>query len=256
MTDKTQRNFPVSNHYEDLLVNAYENKKLIDQDAFSGIAQDEAYSVQSAVAQRLGQTPGGFKVAINGEGKAVAAPIYASRFTSSGGSLALPAEGVMGVEFELAFVLGKTITPEMAEAGEDAVLEAVDHFVFGIEVIGTRFSDQARSTAWAQLADNLTGIGYIAGTEKYSGKLDVDGEPLVLTANGAEIFNKPAKHPFGGVLKPVVAYAKSGEDRIGVLQAGSFITTGSLCGAVSFTAPCEVVGTISDRFSISASLTL
>ena len=246
----------MSNQYEDLLVSAYENKKLIDQDAFSGIAQDEAYAVQSAVMTRLGQTPGGFKVAINGEGKAVAAPIYASKFTSTGGSLALPAEGVMGVEFELAFVLGKTITPEMAEAGEDAVLEAVDHFVFGMEVIGTRFRDQPKSTVWAQLADNLTGVGYVAGTEKYTGKLDIDGEPLVLTANGAEIFNKPARHPFGGVLKPVIAYAKSGEDRIGMLQAGSFITTGSLCGAVPFNAPCEMVGTIGDKFSVSASLTL
>lgn len=246
----------MSNQYEDLLVNAYKDKILIDQDVFSGIGPKEAYDVQTAVMKRLGQSAGGFKVAINGEGKAVAAPIYSEKFTRTGGKLALPRQGILGAEFELAFVLGKTVTPEMAEAGEDAVLEAIDHFVFGIEVIGTRFNTQPQATAWAQLADNLSGIGYIAGTERYSGKIDVDGEPLRIEANGVEILNKPAKHPFGGALNPVIAYAKNGEDKIGMLQAGSFITTGSLCGAVPFSAPCEIVATIKDKFSVSANLTV
>lgn len=240
--------------YTSMLLKAYEDGSLIDQGAFAGISPDEAVDVQLAVMQRRNQKPGGFKVAINGEGKAVASVIYADRFVKTGESLKLPKQGLIGIEFELAFYLAKTVTPDMAKQGVDAVLAAVDHFVFGMEVVGTRFEDQPKASAWAQLADNLSGEAYIVGTERFNGGAVIDGAPLVLTANGTVIFNKPAKHPFGNALKPVIDYALSGEDRVGMLQAGSFITTGSLCGAVPFTVPTRIEGTILDRFSVAVDL--
>ncbi|WP_176084035.1 hypothetical protein [Martelella sp. HB161492] len=240
--------------YTSMLLKAYEDGTLIDQEAFASITPDEAVDVQLEVMRRRGQTPGAFKVAINGEGKAVASVIHADRVVKTGGALKLPKLGLIGIEFELGFYLAKTVTPEMAKEGEAAVLAAIDHFVFGMEVVGSRFANQPKATAWAQLADNLSGEAYVIGTERFDGGAVVDGAPLVLTASGTEIYNKPAKHPFGDAVKPVIAYALSGEDKIGMLKAGSFITTGSLCGGVPFTAPCEMVGTIFDQFSVSVSL--
>lgn len=242
-------------NYADTLVSAYGDGAPVNHQIFEGISRSEALAAQGAVMEKLGETAGGFKVMINPEGKGTAAPMFASRVVKSGETLSVPAAGVIGLEVEVALVLGKDVTREMAEAGPEAVLEAVDHFVFGIEICATRFDDHKKATPEAQLADNLSGSGYIVGTEPFTAGPDIDGAPLTVTADGQEIYNKPAKHPFGGALAPVIACALSGEDNSAMLKAGSLITTGSLCGAVAFSAPAEIVARIGSDHEVRVKLT-
>ena len=242
-------------NYADSLAAAYGDGNAIDHHLFENINRAEALSVQSAVMETLGETAGGFKVMINPEGKGTAAPFFASRVVKSGEALSVPARGVIGLEVEVALVLGKNITREMAEAGAEAVLEAVDHFVFGIEICATRFDDQKKATPEAQLADNLSGSGYIVGATPFTARPDIDGTPVIITADGKEIYNKPAKHPFGDALAPVIACALSDEDNSAMLSAGSLITTGSLCGAVAFSAPAEIIARIGNDHEVRVTLT-
>ncbi|WP_052699966.1 fumarylacetoacetate hydrolase family protein [Martelella endophytica] len=245
----------MQNNYAEKIVEAHKTGKAIDHQEFNAISADEARTVQAEVMAKLGTKPDAFKVMMAADGAGSAAPIFAERVVNSGEALSVPARGVIGLEVELAVVLGKPVTAEMARGGIDAVLPAVDHFVFGIEICATRFDDQKQATPAAQLADNLSGVGYIVGTEPFEGGPAIDGMPLVVTADGVEIYNKPAKHPFGDAIAPIIACALSGENRLGMLDAGALITTGSLCGAVAFTAPCEIVAKIGDKHEVRVKLT-
>lgn len=191
-----------------------------------------AMAVQGEVLRQLGETAAVAKVAAPAGSPALAAPIIDSWVTRSGGTLQLHGRNLMGLEMEIAAVLKSDLSPEIARQGKAAVLGAIDHFIVGIELIGTRIDQHKQAGPFGPLSDFMITAGYVTGLQAISTLPEVDGLPITLeTAAGATHLG-PAKHPFGGVLEPIIAYACAPSDHFGGLRAGMAITTGSLCALI------------------------
>jgi 2-keto-4-pentenoate hydratase len=191
-----------------------------------------AMAVQAALLKRLGQTASVAKVAAPPDSPALAAPIIDSWVTQTGGTLRLDGRNFLGLEIEVAAVLRRDITPEVAKKGKAAVLEAVAHFIVGIELIGTRIDQHKQAGPFGPLSDCMVTAGYVSGRQIIPTLPEVDGLPIVLETGSGTTQLGPARHPFGGVLEPIIAYGAAPIDQFGGLRAGMTVTTGSLCALI------------------------
>jgi 2-keto-4-pentenoate hydratase len=209
----------------------------VNAEPFAALDRAAAYRIQIGVRDAVGATVGMLKTAVQSDGVGVAAPIYASRIGRGG--YRLPVANVLGLEVEVGVVLGKDL-----EAGGDAAT-AVDHYFTGVEVVGSRFVDRDVGGANGGLADNMSALGYVVGTEPRPLRDDIGGLNVTLEFAGRQIFSGPAKHGFGTVLTSVAAYARAQQPHL-PLRAGTVITTGSLCGLVPTAGPGRVVARLGD----------
>lgn len=191
-----------------------------------------AMAVQGDVLRQLGETASVAKVAAPAGGLALAAPIIDSWVVKSGGTLKLDGRNLMGLEIEVAAVLKNDLTPTIARQGKAAVLEAIDHFIVGIELIGTRIDQHKQAGPFGPLSDFMVTSGYVTGLQAIPTLPEVDGLPIMLKTAAGTTQLGPAKHPFGGVLEPIIAYASAPFDHFGGLRAGMTVTTGSLCALI------------------------
>lgn len=209
----------------------------VDGAAFASLDRAAAYRIQSGVMQAIGAKVGMLKTAVQADGVGVAAPIFAANVGRSG--FRLPVANVLGLEVEVGLVLGKDVGPDTD------ITSAVDHYFTGIEIVGSRFADRKPAGANGGLADNMSGLGYVIGTDPRALKDNIDGLSVVLSFAGTEIFNAPAKHGFRTVLASLAAYAKAQQPWMS-LKAGTIITTGSLCGLVLTSGPGRAVARLGD----------
>ena len=213
-----------------------------------------AMAIQHAVALRLGGATAVAKVAAPAGGLAVAAPIIDSWVTRSGGTLALEGRNFLGLEIEIAAVFKRDLTPEVARLGRTAVLEAIDHFIVGIELIGSRIDDRNNAGPFGPLSDCMLTAGYVTGGQPIAALPEVDGLPITLETSAGTTQLGAAKHPFGGVLEPIMAYAAAPIDHFGALRAGMTVTTGSLCPLIEVPATGWVAVRLGDFAAVSVSL--
>src|SRR3569833_2509086 len=190
---------------------------------YASLDRATAYRIQSSVMTAVNANVGMLKTAIHADGVGVAAPIFAAAGGRDG--FRLPVANVLGLEVEVGVVLGKDVGPETD------VASAVDHYFTGIEVVGSRFADRGLAGANGQLADNMSALGYVIGTEPRALKGQIDGPTVTVEFAGKQIYCAPAKHGFGTVLASLAAYAKALLPGL-ALKAGTIVTTGSLCGLV------------------------
>ena len=218
----------------DQLIQAYiaahrDPTRLVPATALQALDAAGAMAIQGEVLRQLGETASVAKVATPPGGLALAAPIIDSWVAKSGGTLELRGRNMIGLEIEIAAELKSDLTPDIARQGKAAVLAAIDHFIVGIELIGTRIDQYKQAGPFGPLSDFMVTSGYVTGLQIIPTLPQVDGLPITLeTATGTTQLG-PAKHPFGGVLEPIIAYASAPFDQFGGLRAGMTITTGSLC---------------------------
>jgi 2-keto-4-pentenoate hydratase len=208
--------------------------------AFAGLRVEDSMAIQARTLKLLGERALVTKVGIDAAGRGIAAPIYASLAGPDGTSIALPARGLLGIEVEIAIRLAAAITPEMAAAGEAAVLPAIANFHVGVEIVGSRFDDRAVAGANGQLADNLNTGGYVWSEVPWARGLDLKDVRIDVEVDGEAYWQGPGVNPFGSILTPVIAYARAPLDSFGALSAGMLVTTGSLCGLVAINRPCTI----------------
>jgi 2-keto-4-pentenoate hydratase len=192
----------------------------------------DAMGVQAAVLRRLNQTISVAKVAAPAGGIALAAPIIERWTTTSGGTLVLDGRNLMGLEIEIAAVLKSDLTPEIASRGKAAVQHAIDHYIVGIELIGTRIDHHTQAGPFGPLSDFMLTAGYVTSTQAIEALPEIDGLPIELETAAGITRIGPARHPFGGVLEPIIAYAAAPFDHFGGLRAGMTVTTGSLSALI------------------------
>jgi len=238
----------------DALAQAHRSSARIQLDAeLDALPVDDAPAVQAAVMQRLGETAPGSKVAITKTGRAVVAPLIASRFVLSGATL--PLHGTIGLEVEIAVLLRRDLTPDLAAEGPTALLTAIDAFYVGIELIGSRIFNHRDAGPGVLLADNLISNGYATNlAQPYPHGTDISDAIVTVQIDGMEVHRAPAVNPFGGVLVALEAYARSPFDTYNALRAGQIVTTGTLCGVIAVSGPCEIWAAIGDGTPIHLSL--
>src|SRR4051812_19265126 len=137
------------------------------------------------------------------------------------------------------------------------ILDAIEHLVLGIEVIGGRFDSAANVPFLSFLADNLGNRAYVIGDGvPLSALSEVNGLDCRVTLDGQPLYQAPTSHPAGDPLMPLLAYANAQSDHLGGLRAGQVVTTGSLCGVLPVRAAgllearVAQVGQVSVRFSV------
>lgn len=215
----------------------------------AGLDLETALAVQQAVTRRLGESVPVSKVGVLADGTAIAAPIHGALSVASGGRLAIPARGLVGIEVEVAVRL-RTDVP-----ADGDVAAAIEGYLCGIEVIGTRLDDRRAAGPWGTLADNLITAGYAAGSAPWTAGPDVDGIDIEVFIDGARVHAGKATHPFGGVLAPIAACARAPGGRYGwLLRAGTIVTTGTLCAVVPVSGPCTITARLAGTHEVELAL--
>ena len=200
----------------------------------------EAASVQAEVARRLHAEVAAWKVAVR-EGVALGAPIFRHLLYGSGCRWALPKDGPVRIEAEIAFRLGRDLPPRERPYGREEVLAAVDAVLAGIELVETRIVAFEAAPFAGFLADNMANGGYVAGSAVTDWRaLDLASRRCRVLVDGATVHDRIGGHPLQDPVIPLAAYAGKPMDRLGGLRAGQIVTTGSLCGIVAVEKPAEV----------------
>jgi len=209
----------------------------VDAALYSGLDRAAAYRIQTGVLTSLRETVGMLKTAVHSDGVGVVAPIYATH-VGSAPDYRVPAKLVTGLEVEVGVVFAKDV-PMDAELDAGALAAAIDHYFLGVEICGTRFVDRSAAGANGGLADNMSALGYSIGAKRPLGD-HIEGLLIELEFAGTAIYSAPAKHGFGTVLASLLAYARNQHDAY-QLKAGTFVTTGSMCGLVPTSGDGHVV---------------
>lgn len=217
----------------------------VDATAFRDLDFDGAQQVQALTRRLLAESCTVSKVAIDPTGRAVAAPIYDSLVGPSGATFELPARGWLGLEVEIAVRLSRRITPAIAERGTDAVLEAIESFHVGVEIVGSRFDDRAAAGPNGPFADNMNTAGYVWSPTPWTRGVDVEGLPIAVAVDGETRWQGPSTLPFGPLLTPIIAYARR-PLAFAALEAGMLVTTGTLCGLVELNEPGHISASLAD----------
>lgn len=210
------------------LADAHRNGTMsVDPVPYAALDRAAAYRVQHGVMTALGEKPGLYKTAVAPDGTGIVAPIFASHVGQSR-SLRLPKANIVGLEVEVAVVLGTDVPNGIDDID---LVEAISHYIVGIEVVGTRYTDRGAAGANGGLADSLSALGYVINPMHRSPGAELDNFDVTLEVNGQQIYAAPAKHGFGTVLASLIAYAKAQLPEY-PLKGGMIITTGSVCGLV------------------------
>ncbi|KKB13575.1 hypothetical protein VE25_01270 [Devosia geojensis] len=221
----------------------------------SHLTLDQAMEIQSKVQAALGETTAAAKISVV-DGGALIAPIFAGAVVGDGETFSMPRRSFIALEIEVAAVLGQDY-PAAATAGNAEDLSAaIDHFVVGIEVLGTRLVQREEAGKFGAVADNLTGAGYVVGRQKIGALADIEGLPVRVTLPGGETRELSARHPFGGPLAPILAFGRQPHRHFPALRKGVVVTTGSLTTPVAFAEAGEVTMQLGDYDPVSFTLDL
>ena len=222
-----------------LLVEAHRNgTATVDAALYAGIDRPTAYAIQSGVVDALGANVGMLKTGRHADGVGVVAPIVAPRVGRSP-EMRLPAGTVIGLEVEVGVLLARDVVSSAD------IPSSIDHYFLGVEICASRFADRSLSGLNSTLADSMSAYGYCIGPRR-AAKDAIEGLVVRLEVGGREIYSGPATHGFGSVLASLAAYADNQHPRF-PLQAGTLVTTGSMCGMVPVSGAGRVVGALGDE---------
>lgn len=191
----------------------------------------DAYQIQDAVIERLGETVGGWKVgAASATTAAFCAPICASMIRPSPASYSAVELRIIGIEAEIAFRLGRDL-PARASAYNRAEVTAGVSLHPVIEVVDSRYADFRSLDRPSVLADNFSNGGLVFGAAAPNWHShDLSRTTITVTEDG-----EPFADSRGGALRDPIAalldFANLMSGRGGV-KAGTIVTTGSWTGMV------------------------
>jgi len=198
--------------------------------------EDEAYAIQDAVARRLRERIGGWKVGAASPHEApFFAPIYVSAVHASPASL--PARGfhLLGIECEIGFRIGRDLAAR-SEPYSRAEILAVAALHPTIEIVDSRYVDFRSLDRLSVLADNFSNGALVYGppATRWEG-LDLVHPPIEVTADGRP-FAECTGLRSGDPIRLLVALVNHAAAYRGGVPAGTFVTTGTHTGMV-FTEP-------------------
>ncbi|MBV8889463.1 MAG: 2-keto-4-pentenoate hydratase [Alphaproteobacteria bacterium] len=198
-------------------------------------SEPEAYRIQDAVLQRLGERIGGWKVGVSPQGGFFYAPILASAVHASPATL--PARGfkMIGIECEIGFRFDRPLAQRSQPYDRSEVLAAVSMHPT-IEIVDSRYLDFRARDRLQVLADNFSNGALVYGpaAADWAG-LDLAHPPIEVTADGkpfAECTGLRAADP----VRLLVEAANHAAAERGGVPAGTVVTTGTHTGLV-FTDP-------------------
>jgi 2-keto-4-pentenoate hydratase len=198
----------------------------------------EAHAVQDRVTALLGEPVGAFKANAPPNDQPTRGIIYARDIHPNPARLSPDRVPDLGVEGEIAFRFTRDLPPkgnDYTRAEVSAALEACP----AIEVVSSRFRDQASRSALEKLADCISNGAFVPGAIRRDWQgLDLPRLHVTLTVNGEPVVDQTGGHPSGDPLGVAVALVNMMRLSGGV-RAGQYVTTGS-CTGLRFLRPGDV----------------
>jgi 2-keto-4-pentenoate hydratase len=189
----------------------------------------EAQAIQDAVAAQLGEAIGAYKAAAPPGDEPWRGLIYSRTVRTSPVRVPVAEVPDCGVEAEVAFRFRRDLPARADPYSRDEVAGAVDACA-AIELITSRFQDQAARTTLEKLADCVSNGGFVyAGPIGDWQHLDLGQIRVSLSVNGEVQLDQRGGHPTGDPLGTAVALVNMLRSGSGV-RAGQFVTCGSYTG--------------------------
>ncbi len=189
----------------------------------------EAHAIQDATAALLGEPVGAFKAAAIGDDLPTRGLIYARTIHPSPARIPAREVPLCGVEGEVAFRFTHDLPARAAPYTREEVAAAAQPCA-AIEVIHSRYADQANRTMLEKLSDCVSNGGFVhaAPVADWRG-LDLEHIHVQLLVNGETVLDQNGGNPSGDPLKVATALANMMRGGTGV-RAGQFVTCGTFTG--------------------------
>lgn len=179
------------------------------------------YSVQREVAEALGETVGGWKVAIGPGGVPIRAPLLASTIHGDGVRLNVPASDFIKIETELALHLARDLPPRAIPYTRQCFVAAIASVSSAFEIVIPRAGEPPEILSCRlsrQRRDGHRAVRQLgASAARMQGQLWLN-----------EALSAKGEHPQIDPLAPLLTYANGQSDQMGGLRAGQIVITGSL----------------------------
>ncbi len=193
--------------------------------------QAEAEAILRHVAEARGPV-GGWKVgAASPEAAPGAAPLNAVDLQMTPGPLPASRFNVIGVEAEIAYLLGRDLPPRDAPYTREEVLDAVASLHPVIELVDTRFSRLKGTEPLSHVADQMNHGALVIGPALLDWRgIDPVNQPVRLSFDGKVVLEQVGGNTAGDPVRMLQWLADTGARAYGGLSAGMVITTGSCTG--------------------------
>ncbi|MDQ2961769.1 MAG: 2-keto-4-pentenoate hydratase [Pseudomonadota bacterium] len=197
---------------------------------------EDALSIQRRVQELLGVATGGWKSSLPTAGRAIAcAAIFAPTIVRASPCPVIARDGIVRIEPEVAFVLGRDLPPRAAPYSEPEVRAAIAETRLVLELLDSRYANPAGLTFPELLADQVSNQGLFVGPilrDAFSRPLEQF--PIAIEGPAGALHRCEGRHPDGHPLRPLVWLANflAARAETGALKAGQIVTTGSYAGAL------------------------
>ena len=198
---------------------------------------EDALAIQRRVQELLGVATGGWKCSVPAAERAIScAAIFAPTITRTSPCPALAHGGIVRIEPEVAFVLGRDLPPRAVPYSEDEVRAAIAETRLVLELLDSRYADPAAATFPELLADQVSNQGLFVGPALRDAlSLPLEAFAIVVAGPEGTLHRREGRHPDGHPLRPLVWLANflvAGRAEVGGLKTGQIVTTGSYAGAL------------------------
>jgi len=222
------------------IVEGRRSNKPMDLAAITGgLSEADGYKVQFAVHEKyaaLGDKLAGWKIAltlpVQYEPLKLSGPVFAGVFQSgireSGASFepGFPIKG--GIEPELVARIGKD-APKGAPYTADSIRAHIANLYCGMELVDNRYTDVAKVSGPARIADNVLQAALVVGTEiKDWQKLDFPNLKGRSTLDSKELAKGPGSAVMGSAMISLAWLANKLNEHGKQLKAGDLVLTGSV----------------------------
>jgi 2-keto-4-pentenoate hydratase len=191
----------------------------------------EAVAVQQRVAEARGPV-GGWKVgAPNPQAEPGAAPLNTVDLILTPGPVPASRFHVVGIEAEIAYLLGRDLPLRDAPYSREEVLDAVESVHPVIELVDTRFTRLGVTEPMSHVADQMNHGALVVGPALADWrKIDPVNQPVRLSFNDKTVVEHVGGNTAGDPVRMLQWLADTGARAYGGLAAGMVITTGSCTG--------------------------
>ena len=189
----------------------------------------EAYAIQLATIERLGESIAGWKAALSKEYELLIGALVRSRIFANQAAIASTGLAMIGVEAEIAFRFDVALPPRERPYEKSEVAGAVTAFP-AIEILDSRFRDYHGASAIDRAADFMSNSAFVMGAPRDDWRsFDLATLEARLVVDGAELVRTVGGHAAGDPLNPALALANKLRQSTGI-PAGHIVTTGTYTG--------------------------
>jgi 2-keto-4-pentenoate hydratase len=197
---------------------------------------EDALAIQRCVQELLDAVTGGWKCSLPmAERRISCAAIFAPAIARASPCPVIAHRGVVRIEPEVAFVLGRDLPHRAAPYSEAEVRGAIAETRLVLEFLDSRYADPAAVTFPELLADHVSNQGLLVGPVlRDVPQRKLEGFAITVEAPSAMLHAREGRHPDGHPLRPLVWLANflASRSEADGLKAGEIVTTGSYAGAL------------------------